>query len=255
MVTDNLHRGESIMYYNENGNYSARTYEDEFATIKGMNTFIAKVYGWMFLGLLLTAAVALYTVSNENLIFAILTNRVLFYGLMIGEVILVSVLSARITRMKFSSAVTMFLVYAAVNGLTLSIILLVFTGESIASAFGITALTFGVMSIYGYVTRTDLTRFRSILFMGLIGLVVLSLVNIFLRSSGMEWFISMLSLFVFLGLTAYDMQKLKSYYFGTQGNISLRNNLGIIGALGLYLDFINLFITFLRLFGRSRSRN
>ena len=135
------------MYYNENGNYSARTYEDEFATIKGMNTFIAKVYGWMFLGLLLTAAVALYTVSNENLLFTILTNRVLFYGLMIGEVILVSVLSARITRMKFSSAVTMFLVYAAVNGLTLSIILLVFTGESIASAFGITALTIGVKSI------------------------------------------------------------------------------------------------------------
>jgi len=249
-----MKRGERVVYYNENNNYGTGLYEDEFATIRGMNTFIAKVYGWMFIGLIVTAGVALYTVSNVNLLYAILSNNILFYGLLIGEVILVSVLSARITRIRYSTAVAMFLIYAAVNGLTLSVLLLVFTGESIASALGITALTFGIMSIYGYVTRADLTRFRSILFMGLIGLVVLSLVNIFLRSSGMEWFISMLSLFVFLGLTAYDMQKLKGFYFGTQGDTGLRNNLGVVGALELYLDFINLFITFLRLFGRSRSR-
>lgn len=148
----------------------------------------------------------------------------------------------------------MFLIYAALNGVTFSAVLLAFAGETITSAFAITAVTFGVMSIYGYVARTDLTQFRSILFMGLIGILILSLVNIFLRSSNVEWLISIVSLFVFLGLTAYDMQKLKGYYFGTYGNVALRNNLGIIGALSLYLDFVNLFLTILRLFGRSRRR-
>jgi FtsH-binding integral membrane protein len=146
----------------------------------------------------------------------------------------------------------MFLGYAALNGVTLSMIFLVYTGSSIVSAFGITAITFGIMCIYGYFTKADLTQFRAMLTMGLIGIIVLSLVNIFLRSSGMDWFISILSLVIFLGLTAYDMQKLKAYYFGTEGNMALRGNLGIIGALGLYLDFVNLFLTILRLFGRRK---
>ncbi|NLU53394.1 MAG: Bax inhibitor-1/YccA family protein [Clostridiaceae bacterium] len=239
--------------YNENGNFGVRTFEEEYATVKGMNEFISKVYGWMFAGLAVTAGVAYYVAGNARLLFTILSNMFIFYGLLIGELILVSVLSARITRFRYGTAVTMFLVYAALNGLTLSVLLLVYTSESVASAFAITAVTFGVMSIYGYVTKTDLTRTRSILFMGLIGILVLSLVNLFLRSSGMAWFISLLSLFVFLGLTAYDMQKLKAYYFGTQGNPELRSNLGIIGALSLYLDFINLFLTMLRFFGRRRD--
>lgn len=239
--------------YNENGNFGVRTFEEEYATVKGMNEFISKVYGWMFAGLAVTAGVAYYVAGNARLLFTILSNMFIFYGLLIGELILVSVLSARITRFRYGTAVTMFLVYAALNGLTFSVLLLVYTSESVASAFAITAVTFGVMSIYGYVTKTDLTRTRSILFMGLIGILVLSLVNLFLRSSGMAWFISLLSLFVFLGLTAYDMQKLKAYYFGTQGNPELRSNLGIIGALSLYLDFINLFLTMLRFFGRRRD--
>jgi len=239
--------------YNENGNFGVSTFEEEYATVKGMNEFISKVYGWMFAGLAVTAGVAYYVAGNARLLFTILSNMFIFYGLLIGELILVSVLSARITRFRYGTAVTMFLVYAALNGLTLSVLLLVYTSESVASAFAITAVTFGVMSIYGYVTKTDLTRTRSILFMGLIGILVLSLVNLFLRSSGMAWFISLLSLFVFLGLTAYDMQKLKAYYFGTQGNPELRSNLGIIGALSLYLDFINLFLTMLRFFGRRRD--
>lgn len=234
------------------GNYGSRTFEEEYATIRGMNAFISKVFGWMFIGLLLTAGVAYYVSTNINLVLTIVTNSFLFFGLMIGELVLVAVLSARITRLKYTTALGMFLLYAALNGLTLSVIFLAYTGQSIVTAFGITAITFGVMCVYGYFTRADLTQFRSILFMGLIGLLVLSLVNMFLRSSGVEWFISILSLFVFLGLTAYDMQKLKTYYFGTEGNVALRGNLGIIGALGLYLDFINLFLTFLRLFGRRR---
>lgn len=228
------------------------TFEEEYASLRGMNAFISKVFGWMFIGLLLTAGVSYYVSTNVSLMTALLKNSFIFFGLLIGELVLVAVLSARITKLKYGTALGMFLGYAALNGVTLSIIFLAYTGSSIVTAFGITAITFGIMCVYGYFTKADLTQFRTILFMGLIGIIVLSVVNIFLRSSGMEWFISILSLVVFLGLTAYDMQKLKAYYFGTEGNVALRQNLGIIGALALYLDFINLFLTTLRLFGRRK---
>lgn len=228
------------------------TFEEEYASVRGMNAFISKVFGWMFIGLLLTAGVSYYVSTNVSLMTALLKNSFIFFGLLIGELVLVAVLSARITKLKYGTALGMFLGYAALNGVTLSIIFLAYTGSSIVTAFGITAITFGIMCVYGYFTKADLTQFRTILFMGLIGIIVLSVVNIFLRSSGMEWFISILSLVVFLGLTAYDMQKLKAYYFGTEGNVALRQNLGIIGALALYLDFINLFLTTLRLFGRRK---
>lgn len=229
------------------------TFEEEYASVRGMNAFISKVFGWMFIGLLLTAGVSYYVSTNVSLMTALLKNSFIFFGLLIGELVLVAVLSARITKLKYGTALGMFFGYAALNGVTLSIIFLAYTGSSIVTAFGITAITFGIMCVYGYFTKADLTQFRTILFMGLIGIIVLSVVNIFLRSSGVEWFISILSLVVFLGLTAYDMQKLKSYYFGTEGNVTLRQNLGIIGALALYLDFINLFLTTLRLFGRRRQ--
>ena len=206
----------------------------------------------MFIGLLLSAGVAYYVSTNINIVSIVLGNSFIFFGLMIGEIILVSVLSARITRLKYGTAVSMFLIYAALNGITLSVIFLAYTQQSLVTAFAITAATFGAMCVYGYFTKVDLTQFRSLLFMGLIGLVILSIVNIFLRSSGVEWFISILSLFVFLGLTAYDMQSLKAYYFGTEGDMVLRRNLGIIGALRLYLDFINLFLTILRLSNRRK---
>lgn len=238
---------------NYDPNFGARTYEEEFATVRGMNEFIAKVFGWMFAGLAVTSGVAYYVAGNIDFLYFIYSNPFVLYGLLIGELILVSVLSARITRLRYGTAVTMFLIYAALNGLTLSSLLIIYTQESVAGAFAITAVTFGVMSLYGYVTKADLTRTGSILFMGLIGILVLSLVNLFLASSGMAWFISLLSLFVFLGLTAYDMQKLKAYYFGTQGSAELRSNLGIIGALNLYLDFVNLFLTMLRFFGRRKN--
>lgn len=234
------------------GNYNARTFEEEYATIKGMNAFISKVFGWMFIGLLLSAGVAYYVSTNVNIINIVFGNPILLFGLLIGEIILVSVLSARITKIKYGTAISMFLVYAVLNGITLSVIFLAYASQSLATSFAITAATFGAMCVYGYFTKADLTQFRSILFMGLIGLLILSIVNIFLRSSGVEWFISILSLFVFLGLTAYDMQKLKTYYFGTEGDMALRGNLGIVGALSLYLDFVNLFLTILRLFGRRK---
>lgn len=238
--------------YGERGSSNYRTYEEEYATIKGMNAFISKVFGWMFIGLLLTAGVAYSVANNVELVFTIASNRFLFFALVIGELILVSVISARITKLSFGAAMGLFLVYAALNGVTLSLIFFAYSSQSIATAFGITAVIFGAMCIYGYFTRVDLTKFSSILFMGLIGLVVLSLINMFLGSSQITWIISIVGLFVFLGLTAYDMQKLKSYYFGTEGNEVLRKNLGIIGALNLYLDFINLLLIILRLFGRRK---
>ena len=234
------------MNYGDNRNLEPRTFEEQYDAVKGMNAFIAKVFGWMFIGLLLTAGIGFYVSGNINLVKTIATNPILLFGLLIAEVAMVAVLSARITKLSYGAATGMFLAYAALNGLTLSIIFLAYTNESIATAFGTTAVTFGVMCVYGYFTKADLTKFRTLLFMGLIGVVILSVVNIFIGSSSLGWFISIIGLFVFLGLTAFDMQRLKGFYFGTEDNAALRNNLGIVGALRLYLDFINLFLIMLR---------
>jgi len=238
--------------YTGGDNYEPRTIDEQYDVIKGMNTYIAKVFGWMFIGLMLTAAVGFFVAGNLAIVEVIVTNPILFFGLMLAEIVMVIVLSARITKLSYGAAIGLFLAYAAINGITFSVIFLAYTMESIATAFSTTAITFGVMCIYGYFTRADLTRFRTILYMGLIGVLVLSIVNIFLASSSIGWIISLVSLFVFLGLTAYDMQRLKAFYFGTEGNSVMRNNLGIIGALRLYLDFINLFLTMLRFMGGRR---
>lgn len=235
-------------YQNNNTQVQAEDYD----AIRGLNAYIAKVYGWMFLGLSLTAFTAFLFSSNVEMVMGFVKNPFLFYGSIIGEFILVIAISRAIMRLSFPVAAGLFGLYAILNGLTLSIILLVYTGSSVASTFFVTAVMFGTMSIYGRVTRVDLTRFRGILTMGLIGVIVLSLLNLFLRSSVLEWIVTLVGLFVFLGLTAYDMQKLKTYYNSTQGDMVMQNKLGLLGALRLYLDFINLFLMVLRLFGRRR---
>ncbi len=228
------------------------SYESEVEARQGLNAYISKVFSWMFIGLVVTAFVA-FAVSNSYTFMVFLARNIfLFYGLMIGEVILVAVLSRRIMKLSFAAAFSMFLLYAAVNGITFALIFALYAGETIWSTFLITSVTFGVMALYGRFARTDLTQFRSVLFMGLIGVAVLSIVNIFLNSSPLGWIISIIGLFVFLGLTAYDTQKLKGYYYATDGQMALRQNLGVMGALSLYLDFINLFLMLLRLFGRRR---
>lgn len=234
-------------YYN---GYS--TYESEAEALQGLNAYISKVFSWMSLGLVFTAFIA-YTVSRSYTIMMLLiSNPFLFYGLLIGEVILAAVLSGKILKMRFGTAFSMFMLYAAMNGITFSFIFVIYVQESIWSTFLITAVTFGIMALYGRVTKNDLTQFSSVLFMGLIGVVVLSLVNIFLNSDTLGWIISIVGLFVFLGLTAYDTQKLKAYYYATDGQMELRRKLGVLGALSLYLDFINLFLKLLRLFGKKR---
>ena len=203
------------------------------------------VYGWMGGGLALTAFVSLLTVSSPALLQAILGNRILFYILIFGELGLVIGISGAINRISASTASLLFLAYAALNGLTMSTIFVAFTSSSIASTFVITAGMFGAMSLYGYVTKSDLTSWGSFLFMGLVGVVIASVVNIFLQSSMIYWVMSFCGVIVFTGLTAYDTQRIKN-----QGNTGTKG--AILGALTLYLDFINMFLMLLRILGDRR---
>ncbi|HBA86648.1 MAG TPA: hypothetical protein DCZ75_01275 [Geobacter sp.] len=203
------------------------------------------VYAWMGGGLALTALVSLLTVSSPALLQAILGNRILFYALVLGELGLVIGISGAINRISASTASMLFLAYAALNGVTMSTIFIAYTSSSIASTFVITSGMFFAMSLYGYATRSDLSSWGSFLFMGLIGVVIASVVNIFLQSSALYWVLSMCGVIVFTGLTAYDTQKIK-----TMGNRGTKG--AILGALTLYLDFINMFLIMLRLTGDRR---
>src|SRR5512137_1635914 len=213
-------------------------------------TFIGAVYRWMALGLLVTAGVAFLVASTPALLEVVVGNRWVFYGLMIAEFGLVIALSAMLPRLSGAAAGGLFLLYSALNGATLSVILLIYTGNSVALAFGITAGTFGAMSVYGTVTRRDLTSWSSFLTMGLFGVVIASLVNLFLRSSAMQFVISCAAVVVFTGLTAWDTQKLRAYARAGGPTLAAAP---VSGALMLYLDFINLFLSVLQLLGGRRK--
>jgi uncharacterized protein len=217
-----------------------------------LTMYLSKVYGWMFMGLLLTAITAFIISGSQTLIAAIIGNPLNLMLLFIAELALVMILSRNITKLNLSTAVAMFLVYSILNGATFSIILLIYTFSSVTYTFGITAIAFGIMSIYGYITKTDLTKAGKILLMGLIGLIVLSLVNLFVRASSIEWIISIVGLFLFLGLTAYDTQKIKEYFYQAQDNVEMVQKFAVISALKLYLDFINIFLLLIRITGRRR---
>jgi hypothetical protein len=212
------------------------------------NTLIRQVYAWMGAGLLVTALMAFFTVSTPALLNGVVGNRLVFYGLMFGELGFVVALSAAINRLSTAAATFMFIAYSALNGITISAIFLVYTADSISSTFLVAAGMFGAMSAYGFITRRDLTSWGSFLFMGLIGVVIASIVNIFMRSDSVSWIISGGGVIVFTGLTAYDTWKIKSLAAGgAEGRKP-----AILGALTLYLDFINLFLMLLRFFGRRR---
>lgn len=212
------------------------------------NSLIRQVYAWMGAGLAITSFMALITLSSPAILSAIAGNRLLFYGLMIGELALVFTLSGAINRLSATTATLLFVAYSALNGVTLSIVALVYTANSIASTFVVTAGMFGAMSIYGYMTKRDLTSWGSFLFMGLIGVVIASVVNIFVASSAVSWVISGIGVIVFTGLTAYDTSKIKE--MAAQGTVGRKP--AILGALTLYLDFINLFLMLLRFTGNRR---
>lgn len=212
--------------------------------------FLRRVYNWMGLGLALTAVVAMGVASTPAALQLILGNPWLFFGLIIAELGLVITLSAALGRLSATTATLLFFVYAALNGLTLSVIFLAYTQASIGQTFFITAGTFGAMSFYGYSTKRDLASWGSFLFMGLIGIILASVVNLFLASPAIYWVITYAGIIVFVGLTAYDTQKLKEMALGGFADEDVARKGAVMGALALYLDFINLFLMLLRLFGR-----
>lgn len=216
-----------------------------------VNTFIRSVYNWMAIGLALTGFVAFYVANSETLVRLILGNQLIFFGLIIGELALVFTISARVHKMQSSTATALFVLYAALNGTTLSAIFLIYARSSIASVFFICAGTFVACSLYGWTTKRDLTSIGGFMAMGLIGIILASVINMFVRSSGMSMVISYIGVLVFVGLTAYDTQKLKTMALtqpaGLEAGVMRKG--AILGALSLYLDFINLFLMLLRILG------
>lgn len=214
--------------------------------------FMTKVYGWMCLALVVTGYVAMWTASNASMMETLIGNKFLFYGLIIAEFICVAVLVSVVQRISSAFATLLFLLYASLNGFTFSVIFLVFTMDSIGQTFFITAGTFGIMSAYGYFTKRDLTSMGSLATMGLMGIVLASIVNLWLENETVYWVTTYIGVVVFVALTAYDTQKIKNMnIIGNEGTEEDRKE-SIIGALTLYLDFINLFLMLLRLFGRRR---
>jgi len=216
----------------------------------GLRTYMLKVYNYMTSGLALTGIVAMLVLQSPEILHAILGSGFVWL-LFIAQLGIVFYLSARIEKMQASTAQAVFWLYAALMGITFSIILVAYTGESVARVFFITAGTFAAMSIYGYTTSRDLSGMGSFLFMGLIGIILASVVNIFLHSSALQFVLSVVGVLVFTGLTAYDTQKIKSLYYDSDTAETSKKK-AVMGALTLYLDFINLFIMLLRLFGDRR---
>jgi hypothetical protein len=245
-------------------NYAATRsgYRTDQVTIDaGLRAYMIRVYNYMAAGVALTGVVAWLTFSAAvtdvggalqltqfgHLIF----QSPLMWVLVLAPLGMVFFMSYRINRLSVSAALTMFFVYAGLLGLSLASIFLVYTGASITRVFFISAATFGAMSLYGYTTQRDLTGVGSFMFMGLIGIVIAMLVNVFLHSSGLDWAISVLGVLIFVGLTAYDTQRIKEMYSPMDdGTVAGRK--AVMGALSLYLDFINLFLMLLRLFGDRR---
>jgi len=216
-----------------------------------VNEFVRGVYNWMAIGLALTGVVAYFVTANQETLRFVYQTRWLFF---IGELALVFIISARIQKLQASTATGMFMVYSALNGATLALLLVMFTGETIASTFFICAASFLALSIYGWTTKKDLTGFGSFLFMGLIGIIIASVVNIFIGSYGMQMIISYIGVLVFAGLTAYDTQKIKMMALSQPANLdaAVVRKGAIIGALKLYLDFILMFQYLLIILGGNR---
>lgn len=210
--------------------------------------YIVKVYGWMFLALCLTTATAFYVASSDAILGMIFSSRFVFFGLFLAQLFLVGFLSIRIQKMSATTATAVFLGYSILTGVTFSAILLAYSTVTLVTTFGVTAGTFGVMTAVGYFTKKDLTSFGRLMFMGLIGIILASIVNWFVGSPALYWIITYVGVAVFVGLIAYDTQKIKQYAYIEDEET--RKKGAIMGALALYLDFINLFLMLLRIFGR-----
>ena len=229
-----------------------RMINEKEATIASASfpALMRKVYTWMALALVITGVTAYGVATSPGLMMAIATNKLLFWGLIIAEFGLVLAISAAINKLSLTTATMLFVLYSVINGATLSFIFAVYTMSSIASVFFITAGTFAVMAFIGYTTKKDLTSMGKILLMALIGIIIATVVNIFLKSTGLEMIVSYLGVLIFVGLTAYDSQKIKQMLLMAPDAGEGAQKLALLGALSLYLDFVNLFIYLLRIFGR-----
>jgi FtsH-binding integral membrane protein len=214
-------------------------------------SFFMQVYSWMTFGLLATSFLAYYTAHSPSLLSLIFGNKLVFYGLILANLGIVFGLSRSIQSLSATAASFLFFLYSALNGLTLASIFLLYTYESVATVFFITAGTFGATAAYGYATKADLSKWGSILFMALIGLIVASMVNMFLQSPTMMWVLTYAGVLIFVGLTAYDTQRLKQMAYSLYDEEAV-GKFAVLGALTLYLDFVNLFLYLLRIFGRRR---
>ena len=236
--------------YNRNYNYGSESvsFTSAFATL------MRNVYTWMFAGLMMTALTALIVAKNETIVYTLATTPMLMFLLFGVELGLVVYLSARIMKMSFLTAGLSFAAYSIINGMTLSFILLAYTMESVATTFFVTAGTFGAMSLVGYFIKKDLSVMGRALFMLLIGLIIATVVNIFVASSGLAMILNYLGVIIFVGLTAYDTQKIKymMIQYSQAGVTDQTNKLALLGSLTLYLDFINLFLYLLRFLGDRR---
>ncbi len=232
-------------------NYLGRTATTDVAIDVGLREHMLRVYNYMGSGLALTGIVA-YAVANTPSLVQAIFGTPLQWVVMLAPLAFVMVLSFGINKLSYGAAQAVFWAFAVAMGASMASILLVFTGASVARVFFITAATFGAMSLYGYTTKTDLSKFGSFLMMGLIGIIIASLVNIFIGSTALQFAISVIGVLVFVGLTAYDTQRIKEIYLETDDHQTMGKK-ALMGALSLYLDFINLFMLLMQLFGQRRE--
>ena len=235
---------------------SARSAMSTADQVSATTNFINRVYGWMSGGLVVTGIIAYLIGTDPAMMQKLIENPALLWGAIIGEFVLVIAISAGINKMSSAVATGCFLLYSALTGVVLSFIFLRYSMASIATTFFVTSMTFGAMSIYGYVTKRDLTSIGNLCFMALIGVIIASVVNMFIGSSALYWGVTYVGILVFVGLTAYDTQKIKEMSIALGDELSASETgkkYAIMGALALYLDFINLFLLLLRIFGGSRD--
>lgn len=232
---------------------SSPTFQNTFDQEDIQRRFIVRVYGWMTMGLIVTAVTAFLTLAIPGLLPVLLSNQLVFLGLFLVEILMVGLLSGLVNRLSPVVAGMLFIGYAILNGVTLSIVMLIYTASSVATVFGITACTFGIMTLWGYTTHRDLTRMGNLLIMALFGMVIASLVNLFLVNSAIYWITTYVGVLIFIGLIAYDTQKLKAMSTAVSADGQMAQKASIVGALRLYLDFINLFLLLLRILGGRRK--
>ena len=225
----------------------------DFAMSTAFSALMRKVFIWMALALVITGVTAYGVATTPSLLIAIVTNKAIFWGLIIAELALVFAVSGAINRLSLATATLLFVLYSVVNGATLSVIFLAYSMPAIIQTFFITAGTFGVMALVGYTTKTDLTSLGKLLFMALVGLVIATVVNMFVGSTGFDYILSYVGVLIFVGLTAYDTQKIKQMCMQAPDAGEHMQKLALLGALSLYLDFINLFLYLLRIFGNSKD--